>query len=150
MKIAVGSDHAGFELKEALKRWLVEHGHEVTDCGTHSAERVDYPRFGQAVARVVAANEVDFGVLVCGSGQGMCMSANKVSGIRAAVIRTQLDAQMARLHNDANIACFGERMSTPEDATDALTMFLATGFEGGRHEARVQQMGQIDNGEVLG
>jgi ribose 5-phosphate isomerase B len=149
VKIAIGSDHAGFELKESLKRWLVEHGHEVDDCGTHSAERADYPKFGQAVARKVAGESADFGILVCGSGQGMAMTANKVKGVRAAVIRTQLDAQMARLHNDANVACFGERMSTPEDATEALTMFLATAFEGGRHEARVEQMEQIDNGAIL-
>ena len=149
MRIAIGSDHAGFALKETLKRWLTEQGHEVDDCGTHSAERADYPEFGQAVGLAVAGGQAQFGVAVCGSGQGICMAANKVPGVRGGVIRDVADAEMTRMHNDANVACFGERITNGEDAIDALRVFLATPFEGGRHEARVEQLGRIDSGETL-
>lgn len=149
MRIAVGSDHAGFALKETLRHWLGEQGHEVVDCGTYSADRTDYPQYGQAVGRAVASGSVDFGVAVCGSGQGICMAANKVAGVRGGVIRDVADAEMTRMHNNANVACFGERVTNGPDAIDALRAFLATSFEGGRHEARVEQLGRIDRGEVL-
>lgn len=149
MKIAVGSDHAGFALKETLRRWLELEGHDVTDCGTYSDERADYPVFGQAVGTLVAAGAVQFGVLVCGSGQGICMAANKVHGVRGGVIRDIADAEMTRMHNDANIACFGERITSPDDALDALRAFLSTPFEGGRHEARVALLADIDAGRQL-
>ena len=108
MQIAIGSDHAGFHLKNTLRDWLVEQGHEVEDVGTFSAERADYPVFGAAAAQLVANGNADYGVVVCGSGQGICMAANKVAGIRAGVIRDEQDAQMSRAHNDANVACFGD------------------------------------------
>lgn len=149
MKIAIGSDHAGFHLKETLRTWLEQNGHEVTDCGTYSDERADYPIFGEAVADRVAAGNVDFGVLVCGSGQGICMSANKVAGVRAGVIRTSMDAEMTRSHNDANVACFGERITEPDVAVAALKVFLETPFEGGRHADRVALMTRIEDGERL-
>ncbi len=144
MRIAVGSDHAGFHLKTALRDWLVDQGHEVEDVGTFSAERADYPIYGAAAAAKVANGDADFGVVVCGSGQGICMAANKVAGIRGAVIRDEQDAQMSRLHNDANVACFGERVTDNETAINALRVFLATSFEGGRHQARVDLLGELD------
>jgi ribose 5-phosphate isomerase B len=149
VKIAIGSDHAGFHLKETLRAWLEQNGHEVTDCGTYSDERADYPVFGEAVADRVAAGNVDCGVLVCGSGQGICMSANKVAGVRAGVIRTSMDAEMTRSHNDANVACFGERITEPDVALAALKVFLETPFEGGRHADRVALMTRIEDGERL-
>ncbi len=144
MRIAVGSDHAGFHLKTALRDWLVDQGHEVEDVGTFSAERADYPIYGAAAAAKVANGDADFGVVVCGSGQGICMAANKVAGIRGAVIRDEQDAQMSRLHNDANVACFGERVTDNKTAINALRVFLATSFEGGRHQARVDLLGELD------
>ncbi len=144
MRIAVGSDHAGFHLKTALRDWLVDQGHEVEDVGTFSAERADYPIYGAAAAAKVASGDADFGVVVCGSGQGICMAANKVAGIRGAVIRDEQDAQMSRLHNDANVACFGERVTDNETAINALRVFLTTSFEGGRHQARVDLLGELD------
>ncbi len=149
MKIAIGSDHAGFHLKETLRAWLVQAGHDVTDCGTYSDERADYPVYGEAVADRVASGTAEFGVLVCGSGQGICMSANKVPGIRAAIIRTSQDAEMTRSHNNANIACFGERITEPDVAIAALEVFLKSPFEGGRHAERVALMSRIENGEQL-
>ena len=144
MRIAVGSDHAGFHLKTALRDWLVDQGHEVEDVGTFSAERADYPIYGAAAAAKVASGDADFGVVVCGSGQGICMAANKVAGIRGAVIRDEQDAQMSRLHNDANVACFGERVTDNETAINALRVFLATSFEGGRHQARIDLLSELD------
>lgn len=149
MKIAVGSDHAGFQLKETLRAWLVEQGHDVVDCGTHSTDRADYPVFGQSVGKLVAAGAVQRGVLVCGSGQGICMAANKVHGVRGGVIRDAADAEMTRLHNDANVACFGERVTDPDTAIAALAVFLTTDFEGGRHAARVDLLADIDSGRDL-
>lgn len=149
MKIAIGSDHAGFHLKETLRNWLETQGHEVTDCGTFSDERADYPVFGQSVALKVSNHDADFGVLVCGSGQGICMAANKVDGIRAGVIRTVEDAEMTRAHNDANIACFGERITEPATAIAALDKFLVSPFEGGRHQGRVELLADIDAGKTI-
>lgn len=144
MRIVIGSDHAGFRLKEEIKQWLAQAGHAVVDVGTDSEDRVDYPDFGAAVGRAVASGEADRGVAVCGSGQGICMAANKVPGIRAGVVRDREDAEMIRRHNDANVACFGERVTTPEVALGALEVFLATGFDGGRHQARVEKLSGLD------
>ena len=149
MKIAVGSDHAGFALKETLKGWLEQEGYTVIDVGTHSADRADYPIYGQAVGTAVASGEATFGVAVCGSGQGICMAANKVRGIRGGVIRDASDAEMTRLHNDANVACFGERVTNAQDAIEALRVFLGTEFEGGRHQGRVELLHEIDSGHNL-
>ena len=144
MRIAIGSDHAGFHLKSTLAAWLAANGHDVTDLGTYSDERVDYPHYGALVGRAVADGEVDRGVAVCGSGQGICMAANKVPGVRGGVIRDVADAEMTRRHNDANVACFGERFTEPDVAIEALRVFLETEFEGGRHAARVEQFGHLD------
>ena len=144
MRIAIGSDHAGFVLKEMLRTWLIEQGHDVLDLGAHSDERVDYPHFGALVGRAVAAGEVELGVAVCGSGQGICMAANKIPGVRGGVIRDEQDAEMTRRHNDANVACFGERFTEPDTAIAALRVFLSTPFDGGRHEGRVEMLGRLD------
>jgi ribose 5-phosphate isomerase B len=144
MRIAIGSDHAGFQLKQTLGQWLLDSGYEVTDVGTYSEDRVDYPHYGALVGQAVARGEADLGVAVCGSGQGICMAANKVPGVRGGVIRDDADAEMTRRHNDANVACFGERFTEPEAAIEALQVFLSTPFDGGRHEARVEQLGRLD------
>ena len=149
MRIAIGSDHAGFVLKSALKDWLEAQGYDVNDCGADSVERVDYPVFGAKVGEVVSAGNADFGVLVCGSGQGICMAANKSAGIRAGVIRDDWDAEMTRRHNDANIACFGERATDPATAIAALRIFFTTEFEGGRHESRVELLAALDEGAEI-
>lgn len=149
MKIAIGSDHAGFHLKETLRSWLATHAYEVIDCGTFTDEREDYPKFGQAVGLLVSNGSAELGVLVCGSGQGICMAANKVPGIRGAVIRDVADAAMTRQHNNANIACFGERVTTTDVAISALEVFLTTQFEGGRHATRVAQLSELDSRNSL-
>lgn len=149
IKVAIGSDHAGFHLKTALVNWLREQDYEVLDLGTDSDARVDYPHFGAEVATRVGSGEVARGVLVCGSGQGICMAANKVPGVRAGVVRDDNDAEMIRLHNDANIACFGERVTDEATAVSALGVFMATEFEGGRHQPRVDQLGALDRGESV-
>ena len=148
MRIAIGSDHAGFALKETLRMWLVEQGHDVADLGTHTEERCDYPKFGALVGEAVAAGDAEVGVVVCGSGQGICMAANKVPGVRGGVIRDVHDAEMTRRHNDANVACFGERFTEPDVALAALAVFLETPFEGGRHANRVEQLAELDRGRL--
>lgn len=144
MRIVTGSDHAGFALKETLRTWLIEQGHEVVDVGTFSEERVDYPHFGALVGRAVASGEAELGVAVCGSGQGICMAANKIPGVRGGVIRDAQDAEMTRRHNNANVACFGERFTEPDVALDALRVFVDTPFDGGRHEGRVEMLARLD------
>jgi ribose 5-phosphate isomerase B len=144
MMIAIGSDHAGFLLKQALEQWLLANGYEVTDLGTYSEERVDYPHYGALVGQAVARGEADRGVAVCGSGQGICMAANKVPGVRGGVIRDVQDAEMTRRHNDANVACFGERFTEPDVAVAALKVFLETDFDGGRHQGRVEKLARLD------
>lgn len=149
LTVAVGSDHAGFHLKSALVTWLREQSYDVLDVGTDSDDRVDYPHFGAEVASKVGSGAADRGVLVCGSGQGICMAANKVAGVRAGVVRDDNDAEMIRLHNDANIACFGERVTDEATAVSALAVFMATEFEGGRHQPRVDQLSALDRGESV-
>ena len=144
MKIAIGSDHAGFVLKGTLAAWMADNGYEVEDLGTYTDERTDYPRFGARVGRAVASGQADLGVAVCGSGEGICMAANKVPGVRGAVIRDIADAEMTRRHNNANVACFGERFTGPDVATSALQVFLETAFDGGRHQDRVDLLTELD------
>ena len=140
MRIAVGADHAGYGLKQALAEHLRAAGYDVTDCGTHSADRVDYPDFGAAVGRAVAGGDADLGVCVCGSGNGIAMAANKVAGVRAAVAYDVTSARLARAHNDANVLCIGERLTGAGVARDALDAWLAESFDGGRHEGRVAKL----------
>lgn len=145
MRIAIGSDHAGFTLKSALAAHLRELGHEVIDCGTYSEERADYPAYGAEVARAVATGKAERGVAVCGSGIGICMAANKIPGIRAGVAYDDETARLMRLHNDAQIICFGERLTSPAVALSALDTFLTTEFEGGRHQNRVDQLNNLSD-----
>lgn len=140
MRIAVGADHAGYGLKQALAEHLRAGGHDVTDCGTYSADRVDYPDFGAAVGRAVAEDHADLGVCVCGSGNGIAMAANKIAGVRAAVAHDVTSARLARAHNDANVLCIGERLTGAEVAREALDAWLGASFDGGRHEARVAKL----------
>ena len=140
LTIALGADHAGLELKRQLLDVLQAAGHVVTDHGTHGPDSVDYPDFARPVADAVMAGRARFGVLVCGSGIGMAISANRNPAIRAAVLHSTTEARLTRAHNDANIACFGNRMIGTEAAIDALLTFLATAYEGGRHARRVAKI----------
>jgi ribose 5-phosphate isomerase B len=140
MRIAVGSDHAGFPMKQSLAAHLREIGHDVLDCGTDSVERVDYPDFGAAVGRAVAGGDADGGVCVCGSGLGIAIAANKIRGVRAATVHDVTSARLSRQHNDANVICLGERLIGPEVARQALDAWLDATFEGGRHVGRVAKL----------
>jgi ribose 5-phosphate isomerase B len=139
MKIFIGCDHAGFELKEWLKQLLKDKGHQVEDLGTNSADSTDYPDFAHAVARAVASTN-GVGVLLCGSGNGVAMTANKHADIRAAVCWNEEIARLARQHNDANIICIPARFVSKELTEKMTELFLSTGFEGGRHQRRVQKI----------
>jgi RpiB/LacA/LacB family sugar-phosphate isomerase len=143
MKIAVGSDHAGYRLKEALKEPLESRGHQITDYGTFSEESVDYPDIGFKVARGVANGQYERGILVCGSGQGMVMMANRVRGVRAALCFDQKAAQMSRQHNDANVLVFSGWNVPPEEAVKILDVWLTTEFEGGRHLRRIKKLDDL-------
>ncbi len=140
LSFALGSDHAGFALKESLKPVLAGLGIPTVDVGTHSTESTDYPDYGQAVARLVAEGEVDFGILCCSTGVGISIAANKVPGIRAALVTNEEVAGLCRQHNNANILCLGAKTSTPEQAAKILEVFLRTEFEGGRHARRVNKL----------
>ena len=144
MRIAVGADHGGFALKEELAEHLRLKGYEVVDCGTSSAESVDYPDYGTAVGNAVARGEADAGIAVCGSGIGIAMAANKIRGIRAATVHDVTSARLSRAHNNANVVCFGARLIGTETALEAMETWLATPFEsGGRHERRVAQLNAL-------
>lgn len=139
-RIAAGADHAGVQLKDELVAHLRDLGHDVVDCGTHGPDRVDYPDFGEAVARKVATGEAEMGLCVCGTGIGIAMAANKVPGVRAATVHDVTSARLTREHNDANVICLGERLVGPELAKDALETFLEASFEEGRHIPRVAKI----------
>lgn len=151
MRIAVGSDHAGFALKQVLLGRLVEQGHDVADLGTDSGEvPVDYPEFGAAVGRAVAGGEADLGVCTCGTGIGVSIAANKVPGIRAAVVHDVTTASLARRHNHANVVCMGGRTVGESTALDALDAFLAATPQHGRHDRRVQEIAELEPAARLG
>ena len=138
--IAIASDHAGYSLKEALKAELVASGHRVLDLGTDGANSVDYPDFGHAMGRAIENGDASRGVLVCGTGVGISMAANRHSGVRAAVCHDTTTARLSRAHNDANVLALGARIVGPEVAIDCLKVFLESEFEGGRHESRVAKI----------
>lgn len=144
-RIAIGSDHAGYEAKESAKRELEALGVAVVDKGAHSLDSVDYPDFGAAVGHAVAGGEADRGVLICGSGIGISIAANKVPGVRAALCWNEETARLAREHNDANILCFGARFIDPELAARMVRVFMETEFAGGRHQQRVDKLSQLDS-----
>ena len=147
MKIAIASDHAGFALKTALIDYLSGQGHQIQDFGTDSERSVDYPAFCAAAARAVASGEAERGIVLGGSGQGEQISANKVHGVRAALCNELWTAKMCRLHNDANVLAMGARIVTPYLANEIVDVFLATQFEGGRHQPRIDQVHQIEREE---
>ena len=140
MKIVVGSDHAGLDLKRALAEHLKASGHEVVDVGTHGTASVDYPDFARAVALSVASGEAERGVLVCGTGQGMAMAANRVPGVRAGCVSDTFSAKMIVLHNDARVLCLGQRVVGVGLAVEILDAWLATAFAGGRHAVRIAKI----------
>ena len=138
--IAVASDHAGFDLKEILKRDLQEAGHDVLDLGTNSTASVDYPDFGRAMADAIGSGKAARGVLVCRTGIGISIAANRNPKVRAALVHDVTSARLSREHNDANVVAFGQRLIGFEAARDALKVFLSTKFEGGRHVGRVAKL----------
>jgi ribose 5-phosphate isomerase B len=138
MKIAVGSDHAGFEYKEKIRDFLKKLGHEVTDFGTHSNEPVDYPVFIRPVAEAVASGKVERGVVLGGSGNGEAITANRIRGVRCALCWNPASARLARQHNNANVISLGQRMMSPETALELVKVWLDTPFEGGRHQRRIE------------
>lgn len=145
MKICIASDHAGFEQKQSLADYLRKSGHEVADLGPDSADRVDYPDFAALVARAVASGECERGVLVCGTGIGMAIAANKVHGVRAANVVTPEFAALAREHNDANVVTLSGRFVGEEANRSILDAFLGTEFAGGRHAARVEKIMALES-----
>lgn len=144
MKIAIGSDHAGFEDKERLKKQLEELGYEYEDVGTNSTEPVDYPIYAEKVAEKVASGEVEQGLLICGSGNGMQIAANKIHGIRAALAWNEETARLARQHNDANVLSVPARMISPEEVSKVIKSYLGAKFEGGRHQRRVEEISELE------
>ena len=144
MRIAVGSDHAGFEYKEVVKKHLESKGFQIIDKGTYSKESVDYPVFGEAVGKAVVSGEADMGVVICGTGIGISISANKVPGVRAALCTNEYMARMARKHNNANVLAFGARVLGIDVALGIVDQFFSTDFEGGRHERRVNLITNIE------
>jgi ribose 5-phosphate isomerase B len=148
MKIALGADHAGFELKEKVKQHLESNGFEVQDEGTRSTDSVDYPDFARAVGEDVVARRADRGILVCGSGIGMAIAANKVPGIRAANVSSENEAQLSRQHNDANVLAIGSRILGDVAAMAIVDIWLKTEFAGGRHQRRVEKIAEIERDEA--
>jgi ribose 5-phosphate isomerase B len=148
MRIAMGADHAGFPLKEDLKSFLEAEGHQVVDFGTDSTEPVDYPSFCAAAARAVVDGRADRGIVLGGSGQGEQIVANKIAGIRASLCHDLYSARLAREHNDANVLGLGARVIAPEYAREVVRLWLATPFQGGRHEPRIEQIAMIERGEL--
>jgi ribose 5-phosphate isomerase B len=152
--VAVGADHAGFALKQHLTEWLVAEGHRVVDVGTHSPDSVDYPDFAASVAQRVSAGIVDRGLLVCGTGIGMAIAANKIPGIRAGVCTDVSTALLSRQHNDLNVLALAGRLTSPADAIAIVGAWLETPFEGGRHQRRLDKVALLERvaavGEVAG
>jgi ribose 5-phosphate isomerase B len=145
MKIAIGSDHGGFELKEKIRGLLIELGHEVLDLGCYSLDPVDYPVQGREVAKSVASAQCERGILVCGTGIGMSLVANRIPGVRAALCHDIFTARMSREHNDSNILCMGGRVIGPGLAEEMVKVWLITPFKGGRHSRRINMIDSGDN-----
>ncbi|HEY5792444.1 MAG TPA: ribose-5-phosphate isomerase [Chthoniobacterales bacterium] len=149
MKIAIGSDHAGYAYKQRLIEFLQQEGHEVVDFGTHSTESTDYPLYIIPTAEAVVRGEAERGIVLGGSGNGEAIAANKVKGVRAALCWNLQTAKFSRMHNDANVLSLGERMVSIEIALDIVKLWLETPFEGGRHVKRIEEMSRYENGEGL-
>ena len=148
MKIAIGCDHGGYLLKQDILIWLEEHDIDFEDVGCFSTESVDYPVYAEKVARAVAAGECSKGIVICTTGIGVSMAANKVKGIRAALCTNEFCAEMTRRHNNANILCMGGKVIDKETAVKLVDIFLHTEFEGGRHQRRIDQIAQIEEGTL--
>jgi len=144
MKIVLACDHGGFELKEAVKEHLIKNGYDVNDIGVHNTNSVDYPDYGKSAAEIVAKNEADKGIIICGTGIGISIAANKVKGIRCALCTNEYMAKMSRMHNDANMLAMGNRVIGHGVALDIVDVWLSTPFEGGRHENRVKKIMEIE------
>lgn len=149
MKIAIANDHVGYELKQVVIDYLKSKGHEVVDFGAYGAERCDYPVYGEKAARAVAAGDCDLGVLICGTGFGISLTANKVQGIRAVVCSEPYTARLARQHNNANIVSIGARVIGSEMALFIIEEFLNAEFQGGRHQIRLDQIADLERRERL-
>lgn len=147
MNIAIGSDHAAVEVKDSVAKHLSSHGHTVRDVGTNSTASCDYPDYAAEVSRLVQANEVDYGILICGTGIGMSIAANRFSGVRAALCTTQELAKLSREHNDANVLCLGARTQILADILSIVDIWLTTDWEGGRHGNRLNKIEQYARGE---
>lgn len=145
MKIAVGSDHRGFPLKERLKAMLAAGGHEIIDAGCTSTQPADYPDYAFPVGEMVARGAANRGILICGSGIGMSIAANKVKGVRAALCRTVDDARMTRMHNDSNVLTLSERSLDDPALAELVTVWLTTPFDGGRHQRRVEKISAYES-----
>mgnify|MGYP001351336899 CR=1 FL=1 len=145
MKIALGCDHGGYAMKEDIKKQLASMGHEVKDCGTYSTESCDYPIFGEAAARAVASGECEYGIVVCTTGIGISIAANKVKGIRACCCSDSFSCEYTRRHNDANALCMGGRVVGAGLACQLVDIFLNTEFEGGRHQRRIDKLTALEN-----
>jgi len=148
VKIAIGNDHVAVEMKEHIKKYLEEKGHEIINCGTDSPERTDYPIYGKKVADLVASGECEFGILICGTGVGISLAANKVPGIRAVVCSEPYSAKLSRQHNNSNIVAFGARVIGIATAEMIVDEFLAAEYEGGRHQKRIDMISMIEKGEM--
>ena len=144
MRLGIGNDHSALELKAEIIEFLKEKGHEVVDFGTDSSESCDYPKYGEAVGRAVVEKEVDCGILICGTGLGISLAANKVKGVRAAVCSEPFTAKMSRAHNNCNVLAFGARVVGAELAKMIVDVWLNTEFEGGRHQRRVDMIMEIE------
>lgn len=145
MKIGIGNDHSGLQMKQEIVGFLQEKGYEVVNYGTDESERCDYPIYGERVGRAVAAGDVDRGILICGTGLGISLAANKVRGIRAVVCSEPCTARLSRQHNDANVLAFGARIVGIEMAKMIIETWLDTEFEGGRHKRRVDMIAEIED-----
>jgi ribose 5-phosphate isomerase B len=147
MRVAIGSDHRGFDVKRRIATLLQRLGHEVSDYGTQSGDSVDYPDFAFQVAKAVSEGRADRGVLICGTGIGMCIAANKVPGVRAAPCHDSITAEMSRRHNDANVLCLSADLLGEELIERMVRIWLETEFEGGRHARRVEKIQRFERGE---
>ncbi|MBT6178824.1 MAG: ribose 5-phosphate isomerase B [Deltaproteobacteria bacterium] len=145
VKITIGADHGGYLLKNLIVDHLKTNGHEVQDCGTHTSDSVDYPNFAKEVTSSITSETAELGILVCGSGIGMSMAANKVNGIRAALCFNAYMGRMTRAHNNANVLCLGERVLGSGTALDIVDAFVNTQFEGGRHQRRVDLVTELES-----
>jgi ribose 5-phosphate isomerase B len=144
MKIAIGSDHRGYNLKRSISEYLNHSGHDIEDFGTNSEESADYPDYAGKVAKAVTEKGFDYGILICGTGMGMCIAANKIRGVRGIVARNNFDAQRSRQHNDANVLCLGADITENDDAYSIIDTFINTPYDGGRHQRRLDKITDLE------